>query len=353
MVSPPARLISGADWIVCGIGSIVIHTLSVQCLPWSVAVPSINDRAPVAIEMVILPEAASTSDLSALSAIPLDKIPDVATSEPITNSDPVTSLSPPVSSNPTFENPPRENPPPPVIRPIPRPANSFVQEQSQPSVLTGNNIRIPLDLPLAPSIETPDPTRLESNLEENPNDRYGDDADPAVESALPLPDFPLNGFPSNPSGDPTQPSHSLPTDPIGGVAIVSANPGLLEFRVTVQPMVSPEANPANNSQDHPRPYHQQLILTANPQIRGCTVPTLEALRSNGETIILSLAIDAQGSVMSDRTLVKQSNAHPDYNKWAMCLLQDWRFSPAENTPSGNSVLTQVSVQIEVLSYPSL
>ena len=353
MVSPPARLISGTDWLVCGIGSIVIHTLSVQYLPWSDAIPPLIDRAPVAIEMVILPEESSTADLSALNAIPLDlipedPIPDSETAEaiepidPIPDSDPVNS-----QTNPNLENPSPANPPPPVIPLIPRPANSSLREQSQPSVLTGNNLSIPLDLPLTPSF---DPDRLESDL---------GDGDPALESDLLSPDFSLNSLPSNPSGDQTQPS--LPTDPIEGVAIVAANPNALEFRVTVQSVtgamgseaIESETNSANTPQDTPRPRRQRLILTANPQVRGCTVPTLEALRSNGETIILSLAIDAQGSVLGDRTLVKQSNAHPDYNQWAMCLLQDWPFSPGKNNPSGNPVVTQVSVQIEVLSSSAL
>lgn len=345
MVSPPARLISGTDWLVCGIGSIVIHTLSVQYLPWSDAIPPLIDRDPVAIEMVILSEESSTADLSALNAIPLDPSPedpspDSATAEaiePIPDSDPVDS-----QSHPNLENPSPANPPPPVIPLIPRPANSSLREQSQPSVLTGNNLSIPLDLPLTPSF---DPDRLES-------DRGDQDGDPALESDLPLPGLPLHSLPPTDSGD---------TDPIEGVAIVAANPNALEFRVTVQSVtgamesetIESETSSANTPQDTPRPRRQRLILTANPQVRGCTVPTLEALRSNGETIILSLAIDAQGSVLGDRTLVKQSNAHPDYNQWAMCLVQNWPFSPGKNNPSGNPGVTQVSVQIEVLSSSAL
>lgn len=145
MVSPPARLISGTDWLVCGIGSIVIHTLSVQYLPWSDAIPPLIDRDPVAIEMVILSEESSTADLSALNAIPLDPSPedpspDSATAEaiePIPDSDPVDS-----QSHPNLENPSPANPPPPVIPLIPRPANSSLREQSQPSVLTGNNLSL-------------------------------------------------------------------------------------------------------------------------------------------------------------------------------------------------------------------
>jgi hypothetical protein len=324
MIEESRRLISGFDWLICGILSILGHFFCVQSIPWQRSVPV--ESAPLPIEWVTLAESSeSTALVSALDQIPLESpgstAPDLSAG---LNSTGLTI--PPL--------PPRNFPVPVAPAPAPDPIASPLSPAPAPAN----------PLPAASSVTPPEPQGLQVPLGDpliplpSPSPPQ-DSADP-WDSLEPLPSVPvLNQVPSgnDRSGESVQEEIR-----------VAANPNPLQFRVTIEVVPSPE----NPGYTPPRPHTTEQIFTADPLTRSCTVPTLEAVQASGTPLRFQVAIDATGQLTQALPVgAGKTGLYADYQTWAVCLLQDWPFDPAQVQQVPVASNLAVSINIQVLSLP--
>jgi hypothetical protein len=82
------------------------------------------------------------------------------------------------------------------------------------------------------------------------------------------------------------------------------------------------------------------------------VPTLEAVQASGTPLRFQVAIDATGQLTQALPVgAGKTGLYADYQTWAVCLLQDWPFDPAQVQQVPVASNLAVSINIQVLSLP--
>lgn len=329
-------LTSGSDWLICAIVSLLGHFFCVQSIPWPRSFRA--EPSPMAIEWVTLPENQNPENTEvqskalpvALGNIPLKlNAPTTLTNNP----SPQRWLEP---SRPGAARPePADAQLPPHIRPTEIPQTT---PQTRPSTIVPS----PDPFPTAQPPQNPADLPAES---EGLRVSLSNPLIPPPEQDTPPPPIPSIGASPIPRPTTGMVGSDLPVgEQIGTQVNVAANPNPLQFRaiVTVQPSSRPPEDPAYTP---PQPRYADLILTADPLVRHCTVPTLEAVQTSGTPLPFEVTIDATGHLT--QAIPQAKGVYTDYQAWATCILQDWLFYPAQRqqTPIEGNLAVSITLQV--------
>ncbi|MEP0868402.1 TonB family protein [Trichocoleus desertorum AS-A10] len=372
-------------WLAVLSGSIVIHVLLALTLRWSIRVaiaqPSNASSAPIEV-VDIAPETASIEAEAAAPTAPIaqDPVTDsappqaddgVAVLEPgvtailpesVEATAPSPSPSPPISQppQPSSATPPASLPFTPPVLPNPQ-ASPEPRRDPEPEA---NVVPPPADnnqAPVAPDNGSETPT--ESNI---PPEQTSEDT-----GALPAPEgqtgttqegseAPL-GNPDSASEESETESNSLPPGPtvpdsapaptdgglgeaIGQVP-VSQDPVPAEFQASLS-VTEPGGPGAVDFHDQlATPKATSKTFPSDPtSVSGCVLVP-ESVQYFGQSVELRIAIDEQGRVLDDATVVRQSSGSESFDQLATCVIASWEFNPAFDRI--NNVESRVSSNLDV------
>nr|WP_290221534.1 hypothetical protein [Trichocoleus desertorum] len=363
-------------------GSVLLHLLLALTLRWwslQAAIAQSSAASSVPIELIDLaPETATPDDLA--SSLTATSAQDPTPAEPTQASDEASVPEPGVTSvlsesldasapSPVIPSPspsPQELQPlqpspiipqpslpftPPVL-PSPEPSPETVQDNGEvPLADTNNQAPAPLDNSLPPT----EPNTLP---EQPPEDSGTLPAEPE-QTTDPQGNEDPSANPGNGTGsetetasDPVSPAPTAPAneevgEPIGQVS-VDQNSVPAEFQASLS--VSAPTGVGDIPDQLAAPTRTNQTFLSDALGAGCPLAP-ESVRYFGQSVELRIAIDEQGRVLDEATVVMTPSGSESFDQLAKCAIATWEFSPASNRLNdvNSPVSSNLNVQVTINS----
>lgn len=342
------RTESPVFWVIVLASSLLIHLVLAlglrSLLVQAIRVPV--EPEPIAVEFAeatdeVIPSLSKQSQpFSSQAAVsnPVPAPPPPTTQPPISPPETSSANLPPSSpkSETTLATPEPVRP----VLPSPRP--------SSPPASRPHSVSPPASPPPAP-LTSPVPNRVTptDSVASSLNNRL---SNPAVRgpiaSGIRLPDLP--DVP-NPADNPGRTSKS-PGSPISPLAIAKT-PTPARFLAQIQLLPAGDKGAiAHSPASTPATIQGERSKEFMSDTSACLL-TPEALAAFGKAVVLKAALNEQGQMQGEPTVLAQnSSGNSRYDELAVCVLKQWTFSPAyeqvdENTRSVKPATIYVEVKI--------
>jgi TonB family protein len=371
-------------WLGVLAGSLAIHLLLAFSLRWwslrvAIAQP---ESSNIPIELVdVDPEATASSSTTAAPATTTAQAPATATAaannEAATLETGVTVLTP-ESSAPSvpLAASPSPNPSPDLSESAQlSPANSQTTLPFTPPVLPSSAPSPNQDTspnPVPPTNNTQSPALPDTNDSTLPSSNAPLNEPQQPDGNLPAPPEPTNpnqdtsgGTPGTPDSTNAESESETANNPTplpsgtsepgeaptnNGPDDVTAQVPVSENAVPAQFQASLKVSaPVNNRDIHDQlaqPKTDNQTFFSDASASACLLVP-EQLRSFGQPVLLSIAIDEQGHVIGGG--VRESSGNGAYDQLALCLMNTWEFTPAADVEGGSPspVTSNLDVQVVI------
>jgi hypothetical protein len=368
---------------------VVVHLLLALTLRWwslQAAIAQSSAGSSVPIELIDLAPETATLDTPASSSA-ATPAQDPSSAEPTQASDEASDLEPGVTAviseslgasapSPVIPSPspsPQPLQPSPVIpqalpftppafpssEPSPETSPETVQNNGEvPPVDTNNQAPVPSDNSVTPTepnnlpeqppgdagtspaeSEQTDP-RGGEDPSANPDNGTGEsEAETASNSAPPAPTVPDSS---------SAPANGDVGEPIGQVA-VSQNSVPAEFQASLSVSAPTGVGDIPDGLAEPKVTSQAFFSDAASG-SGCPLDP-ESVRYFGQSVELRIAIDEQGRVLSDATVVRQPSSSEAFDQLAKCAIASWEFTPAFDRINNvdSAVFSNLDVRVTINS----
>lgn len=247
-------------------------------------------------------------------------------------------FTPPVLPRPDLSPNPNAN-----LSPAPNPETipeTIPDTRDVPPANTDNQAPAPPDnsspLPEPNNSPASEPPSTDSAPSEpqNQTETAPDPGEEATETPAPL-------SPSAPDSAPPPGNDSI-GEPIGQVP-VSQDPVPAQFQASLT--VSAPANGRDIHDQLAQPKVATQTFLSDASASACLLDP-SSVRSFGQSVLLSIAIDEQGQVIGGG--VRESSGNGAYDELAMCLMNSWEFNPAADFKDGSPSPVASNLDVRVV-----
>ncbi|HEY9747420.1 MAG TPA: hypothetical protein V6C63_01865 [Allocoleopsis sp.] len=373
-------------WLTVISGSLVIHLLLAFSFWWSIRVAiaqsSANGATP--IELVDLGSGAAieaahndlagttptttTGQDNATATAPADGEPPALEPgttaiipESVDASTPL-AIAPSANPNPDPSQPDQPTPgnpqarlpftPPVLPRSEPSPVPEQDTSQAPPDP---NNTNTP------PSTSSNIPNESQPPLEETPTEPQGQ-IDPTSnngEGTPGTPNDPLSGtegetatapapFPPTTDNSAPPPASESPDGPIAQVP-VSQEATPAQFQASVSASAPSGVGDIPDRLATPQ-FTSQAFFSDATAAFGCSLDP-ESVRYFGQSVTLRIAIDDQGQVLGDDTVIQEPSGSNAYDQLARCVISNWKFNPAVGRKDDAEIPVFSNLDVQVTISP--